>query len=1228
MATSTAATAGQMRGEEGKPAMRIAELFAASVTRDIPPVVYFHEQDPQRLAEEVGEYIITGGYPDGHPRASKLKHGIHEQFVRLLTAIASELEKKGGPELPASWISGFYGSGKSSFAKLLGLALDGRTLPDGTSLAEALLRRDDSPRAQELVDAWKRLRTRIDPIAVVFDVGGKARDGEHIHAVVLRQIQERLGYSPDNRVADYELKLEQDGLWEKFIETAERRLGQKWEYANREQLADENLSEVMHALFPERFRDPMSWVDSRAGATDGVGTSAEEAVKSIAWMLERRAKGKTLFIVVDEVSQYVHQDDQRMLKLQSFVSELGQRLRGKVWLLATGQQKLEEASESTTLGKLKERFPASLRVHLAATNIRDVVHRRLLKKAPDKEQVLRDLFQKHRNDLRLHAYGCEEITEEDFVEVYPMLPGHVDLLLRITTALRSRSSRMQGDDHAIRGLLQLLGEIFRTQKLADAPVGRLVTLEAVFEVQHSALDSDAQNTLARIFQHPLVEADPMVARVAKAVALLENVQEESEPTKPELVAKVLYADLGQGSQLEAVTAALEKLREENLLGYSEKHGYKLQSSAGQEWASEREGIGVAAERVSELVQEKLKTLIATPERPRLQGQPFPWLAFYSDGRRAKDLRLVDPRTDATMTVDLRFVSEQERRTTEWIKLSDEGEQRNRLLWVCGDHGAVDELARELGKSEAMLKRYKERSSSLSPARQKLVIEEMGRCETLQGRLAAEVEKAFLSGTLYFRAKAYEPRTFGQSFGSALLAAANRILPELYTSFTPIAVTNNELEQLLQPSLAGPSPKFGENQLGILSLDSGKYVFTCAGPVPSSILRFIEQEKGVSGGTLLSYFGRPPFGYPADVVRACVVGLLRATKIRIRPGEGKEITSVLDEGIKEVLTERGFRHADLFLNENAPIKPKDLVAIARFFEKHLGLKDIERQNDAIADAVYSQFPRQRSRLSEVEARFDRLPGRPQPPAALDKLAKALEDCRRSRQVEDIVVAVKRNLDALRDGIEQLGILHASLTDEEIARVVALAEVRDHHLAQLEQFGGLQAESTLEYDAAQLRAQLESVKPWAGSRAVEDCAERIRTAYVAVRGELLNQQTAAVEVARARVKSRDGFALLDADQSNRVLRPFAEAMFDTTAEAVAPKLTDLRDLFPGRLQAAEEQANQRLDEILEQKKQKPVARVQLSLTGREIADEHALKILLTEIEERIKAQLAEGKRVRLL
>ncbi len=92
-------------------------------------------------------------------------------------------------------------------------------------------------------------------------------------------------------------------------------------------------------------------------------------------MLKQRAPNATVFLVVDEVSQYIHGETERMLKLQTLVSELGKQLKGRVWLLATGQQKLEDDSEGSELPKMKGRFPPHLRVHLSPANIRDVVQR-------------------------------------------------------------------------------------------------------------------------------------------------------------------------------------------------------------------------------------------------------------------------------------------------------------------------------------------------------------------------------------------------------------------------------------------------------------------------------------------------------------------------------------------------------------------------------------------------------------------------------------------------------------------------------------------------------------------------------------------------------------------------------------------------------------------------------------------------------------------------------------
>jgi hypothetical protein len=549
--------------------MLIEDLFEKGVTRSIPPVVYFHEQSPQKLKDEVDEYIITGGYPEKDARATE--DGIHEQFVRLLSGLKRHLN---GSVDPACWISGFFGSGKSSFAKLLGLAFDGTKLPDGRPLAEALLAQDRSPNSHEFRQAWHALVEGIQPLGLVFDIGSKAREDEHIHAAIVRQLQQRMGYSTTSSlVAEYELALEIEGLYDSFIEKARVVHQRSWTELKDSQLVEDYFSAALHALKPELFPTPGSWVDSRTGSQFASKRAADEAVIAIEQILDRRAPGRTLFIVVDEVSQYVHDDEDRMLALQSFVVALKARLKGRAWLLATGQQKLEEAAGNVaTLAKMKDRFPPALRVHLGTTNIKEVVHKRLLRKKKVLEADLRDLYEAHRSDLELYAYRGHELTDMDFVEVYPLLPGHIDLLMDITTGLRSQSTRGQGDSYAIRGLLQLLGDLFRDQDLVRREPGYLITLDRVYDVLHTALSTDVQSTLTRAFEYATRQGGPMVARVVKAVAMLQNVQSDRKDTSAKLIAECLYERLGQGSHLAEVQRALDFLVGENLLAYSEKSG--------------------------------------------------------------------------------------------------------------------------------------------------------------------------------------------------------------------------------------------------------------------------------------------------------------------------------------------------------------------------------------------------------------------------------------------------------------------------------------------------------------------------------------------------------------------------------------------------------------------------------------------------------------------------------
>ncbi len=1210
----------------------IRELFRSDVTRDISPVVYFHEQTPEKIQEEVSEYIITGGWPEGHPNRQRVPDGIHEQYVRLLRGISRELDKQGGPELPTAWISGFFGSGKSIFAKLLGLALDGMTLPDGTSLSEAWLSRDSSPLAAEFKEAWAALRQKIDPMAVVFDIGSVARDNEHVHAVALGQVQKRLGYcSTEPLVADFELKLERDGHWPMFLEKAQKTLGKPWESIKDQQLAEEQFSLVMSEVFPDLYRDPMSWFESRAG-THQRRDSPEEVVRAIRDMLSFRAKGSTLFLVIDEVSQYVLNNRDRTDRLRAFASALGSTLRGKAWLLALGQQKLDEAAGDTFLSWAKDRFPPQLQVHLAPTNIRDVVHQRILAKTDEGAALLSELFDRHRADLKLYAYGCEVTTADEFVDVYPLLPGQIELILRITSVLRTRSSRAQGDDQAIRGLLQLLGELFRRQQLSEQPIGTLVSLDRVYEVQYTALDADTQASMARIQGQCTGDGSELMLRSAKAVALLELIQ-DSEPTTEELVAKCLADRMDGGNQQAAVRQALEELRRHNLLGYSEKQGYKIQSTAGEEWERERDDFPFSRQELSKQLQESLKQLMgdaSSVERPKLEGRPFPWEVRYSDGRYANDAQLIDPRDDACLSLDLRCLPLDERVESTWIRWSAEDPLlKKRLLWIAGNSHAVEDLAKELHRSVAIIQKYQPRRESLPTARQRLLLDEQTRRDALITQLKQAIAQSWMDGLLYFQGRSLNPKDCGQTFGAALLVAGNQALPLLYPHFRAIQILPTEINQLLQPDLNGASTKFLPEGLGILELDTGRYVPSCSGEIPRRVLQVIEDNSGLDGTELLKSLGSPPSGYAPGVVKACVAGLLRDGKITIQPETGPEITATRDAGVQDLFTrDRDFKKARFSKGVDGGISRQDRARICKLFEVLLQ-KDLDREEGPIADAVSELFPDLAKRLREVQLLLSRLPWDFEEPAALPKLQSALEQCLRNpRQTRLTVQAVMRNLDALRDGLTTLQALEVEVRDTTVAALADAHSVVERMATQLEGLGV--TATNVEAAATRVREKLSSPEPWRGLTDLEGDLEEIRIAYRSERSKLLQEQEQRLEASRKKVRGCRDFSTLGADQTHDVLRPFASCATSTDEEAIAPSLIDLKDPFVARLQRAEKEAMDTLDRVLlsSGKKTQLTRMVDLELRNRELSSAEDVKALAREIEERLLPLVQNDGRVRIL
>lgn len=1225
-------------------------LFARDITRAIPPVVYFHEQDPHKLMAEVDEYIVTGGYPVGHPNQKRVPIGIHEQYVALLQGIAAELDTPGGPSLPTAWLSGFYGSGKSSFAKLIGLALDrfpGVTLPDGRSLHEALLSRDQSPNAATFVKAFENLLARVRPLSVVFDVGGTARDQEHIHMVAVRQVQRRLGYSTsDPHVADFELRLERDGEYPRFLAKAEEVLGVPWDTVKNKALAEEDFSLVLSHLYPQRYPDPMAWYASRGSIRHGAGTAPQDATFAIRDMLAHRAPDATLFLVVDEVSQYVIGHSDRIDRLRAFATELGAVMKGRVWLIALGQQKLDEQADQNNLGWMKDRFPQKLRLHLAPTNIRDVIHRRLLAKTESAHTELRALFSRYRSLIAMYAYGAETLTPDDFVEVYPLLPNHIDLLLQITSAMRQRTSRAQGDDHGIRGVLQLLGELFRSQNLADAPVGTLITFDKIYDIIHTALDSDLQASMARVLAQT-VHTDPLHLRCAKVVALLEHIQ-ENLPTTASLVAQCLYDRVDLGDREAEVKAALEALHHQNLLGHGDKTGYKIQSTSAEEWEQEKQRLGHSREQLAAHVKDALTKLPAFA-RPKLGKREFPFKVTFAT-RLIDDGQVLTDTREAAVTVDFRWVPNDEATETQWVARSAELTLRNRLVWVGGDDGQTAKVARELARSLDMVTRYRPRRDSLPVAKKNLLNYEEARSEDLRKALITELGNQLMDGRIYFNGLPIPPRDHGQAVSTAVTAVATRYLAEIYKDFESVDVQPSHIKQLLDDTLSGLGTQFMGGPLQLFELEAGKYVATATGVIPTRIFDEIKRRSGMSGTELLQVFAAPPYAWSNYMVIAAVAGLVRARRLEILPEDRIKVTRLHEPGVRDLFEkDRGFRAANFYVADE-PIDIRGRNRIAQVLEDGLSVT-VERDEDKIVDLLAKAMPQEARKARDVLARHARLNLTERDPALtdLERFATAAEQLASgSRYTEGTMKAAKQQLDVLRDGFVALRTFQAELTENHVVTLIEARRVARNQGAQLGHLPGyLASEPEVATALETIQSTLLTRRPWLEVDALRAATQTLVQAYRTERTRLLSWQEAELERTRDEVKALVPFARLSADQKNQVLRVFAKLAANTTADALSPELLALGEPFKHQLGEAHDEALEVLDDLEREAKRrqlqaeidagrvvrKPpvptpeVVSLDLRLSRRTLETAAEVEALVEEIRDRLMTEITAGKKVRL-
>lgn len=504
--------------------MNIEQIFSKDINRPINGVIKADQSD--RAYNELDEYVITKEV-DKHLR----------QFV---DAFLLGIDRKKDADVSAKmgvWVSGFFGSGKSHFIKILSYLLKNQPVSEEGKEAKTPL---DFFLEKVSGDAvlqgdLKRLANAHTEV-ILFNIDSKAEQNHSRDAILqvfLKVFNEHVGYCGDHpEVAHMERFLDDKGKYQEFIETLASDHNLDWT-AERDsyQFYATEVGDALSKVLNQQIPDPQAFIDS---LEKGLALTIENFAKWVKQYLDKKGSDQRLVFLVDEVGQFIGGQTQLMLNLQTITEELGTKCQGRAWVVVTSQEDIEAVVGSGGFGKdnskdfskIQGRF--TTRLSLSGSNADEVIQRRLLSKTDGAADSLNTLYQDKgdilRNQITFRDTGItlRPFTDNDnFVACYPFPPYQFLLVQKIFEASRQFGAT---GGHLSKGERSML-DAFQTAALAikDKPLGALVPLDSFYPSIESFLEGVVRTAIARVDNIP--DRSPFDSRVLKTLFLIRYVEE-------------------------------------------------------------------------------------------------------------------------------------------------------------------------------------------------------------------------------------------------------------------------------------------------------------------------------------------------------------------------------------------------------------------------------------------------------------------------------------------------------------------------------------------------------------------------------------------------------------------------------------------------------------------------------------------------------------------------------
>lgn len=482
--------------------MNIEQIFEKRLDRNINGVVKAEQTDDASAWIELDEYVITREL-EGH-----LRH-FFESYVPATGPERIRMENKIGV-----WVSGFFGSGKSHFIKILSYLLSNRKVShNGTERNAYSFFEDKIKDALFLADINKAVHYPTEVILFNIDSRANVDDKEDaILKVFLKVFNERVGYCADfPHIAHLERELAKRGQYDAFKTAFSTITGSSWEKERDSYyfISDE-MAEALSQATGQSVDASRQWVEQLDKNFPLDINNFCQWVKE--WLDEN---GKNILFMVDEVGQFIGKNTQMMLKLQTITENLGVICGGRAWVIVTSQADINAAiggmssRDGQDFSKIQGRF--STRLQLSSSNTSEVIQKRLLVKTDAAKPALAKVWQEKgdilRNQLAFDPTTAASLrsysSEKEFVDNYPFVPWHYQILQKVFESIRTKGAA--GKQLAMGERSQL--EAFQTaaQQIAPQGLDSLVPFWRFYAAIESFLEPAVSRTITQACQNGILD---------------------------------------------------------------------------------------------------------------------------------------------------------------------------------------------------------------------------------------------------------------------------------------------------------------------------------------------------------------------------------------------------------------------------------------------------------------------------------------------------------------------------------------------------------------------------------------------------------------------------------------------------------------------------------------------------------------------------------------------------